>query len=276
MRIEVKNFDLDQIADSGQCFRWEGAQGSYRIPAFNRLLSVSQRGNVLEADCTQAEWNEIWEDYFDLKCDYGAYIASVDPDDAYLSSATAAGAGMRILRQELWEVLVSFIVSQNNNIPRIKSTLKKLCDMFGGFPTPQALTSADVGALHQIGLGYRDAYLPAAAKRFIADGLESGAPKRSYEEDKKYLMSYLGIGPKVADCVCLFGLYHKEAFPIDTWVKKILREHYSGGFPLDRYPCSAGVMQQYMFFYERTLPKTEMPAEKSKSRKNAENVQAGM
>ncbi|MDD2647580.1 MAG: DNA glycosylase [Eubacteriales bacterium] len=270
MKIEVSNFSLDEIADSGQCFRWEGAGGKYLIPAFGREIRVSQFGSILTADCTEAEWESVWADYFDLRCDYGAYIASVDASDEYLSAAVRAGTGMRILRQELWEVLVSFIVSQNNNIPRIKSTLRKLCDMFGGFPSPQQLAEADVGALHQIGLGYRDAYLPAAARRFIADGLCGGISKRTYEEDRKYLMSYLGIGPKVADCVCLFGLYHKEAFPIDTWVKKILREHYSGAFPIERYPESAGVMQQYMFFYERTIAKTSDKPSSVKTRSAAE------
>ncbi len=243
--------DLDKIARSGQCFRWEPAgPGAYIIPAFGRSLRVRQTGiNEMEADCAPAEWDAVWAAYFDWDTDYAAICERIDPADASLRAAAEAARGVRILRQELWETLISFIISQNNNIPRIKRTLKRLCERFGGFPKPEALAGCGLDALREDGLGYRAPYLISAAAQFIADG--PLPPGRAFEDDRATLMTYAGVGPKVADCVCLFGLGHKEAFPVDTWVRRVVKQRYQGRFPLERYPGCAGVMQQFLFFAER-------------------------
>lgn len=173
------------------------------------------------------------------------------PRDAYLQAAVAYGWGMRILRQDLWEVIVSFIVSQNNNIPRIRKNLRDLCAMQGGaFPTPVALAAAQPETLRALGLGYRAEYLCAAGAHFAqADALDA-LRAMSYPEAHTALRAVKGVGPKVADCICLFGLHHVDAFPVDTHVKQILSAHYPKGFPFRRYAGCAGILQQYMFYYD--------------------------
>ena len=158
---------------------------------------------------------------------------------------------LRILRQDLWEVIVSFIVSQNNNIPRIRKNLRDLCAMQGGaFPTPVALAAAQPETLRALGLGYRAEYLCAAGAHFAqADALDA-LRAMSYPEAHTALRAVKGVGPKVADCICLFGLHHVDAFPVDTHVKQILSAHYPKGFPFRRYAGCAGILQQYMFYYD--------------------------
>lgn len=152
----------------GQCFRWEPlGQDTYRIPAFGRTLTVRQTDGVFDFSCGAGEFDALWRSYFDLDTDYAAIKARVAPRDAYLQAAVAYGWGMRILRQDLWEVIVSFIVSQNNNIPRIRKNLRDLCAMQGGaFPTPAALAAAQPETLRALGLGYRAEYLCAAGAHF--------------------------------------------------------------------------------------------------------------
>ncbi len=208
MQLSIPDLDLRHIYESGQCFRWEPlGQDTYRIPAFGRTLTVRQTDGVFDFSCGAGEFDALWRSYFDLDTDYAAIKARVAPRDAYLQAAVAYGWGMRILRQDLWEVIVSFIVSQNNNIPRICKNLRDLCAMQGGaFPTPAEAHTA--------------------------------------------LRAVKGVGPKVADCICLFGLHHVDAFPVDTHVKQILSAHYPKGFPFRRYAGCAGILQQYMFYYD--------------------------
>lgn len=144
MQLSIPDLNLRHIYESGQCFRWEPlGQDTYRIPAFGRTLTVRQTDGVFDFSCGAGEFDALWRSYFDLDTDYAAIKARVAPRDAYLQAAVAYGWGMRILRQDLWEVIVSFIVSQNNNIPRIRKNLRDLCAMQGGaFPTPAALAAA--------------------------------------------------------------------------------------------------------------------------------------
>ncbi len=254
MRINVSFLDLKKIADSGQCFRWEClGPGQYRIPAFGKALAVAQPApDTLEVHCTPGEWKRLWAPYFDMDTDYEAIVGSVDPGDGYLRAAVEAARGIRILRQEPWEALASFLISQNNNIPRIKGIIRRLCEAFGDFPKPGELAPCSLESLLGFGLGYRAKYLREAAVRFLLDGREGPQPPGEYARDRLYFQSYSGVGEKVADCICLFGLGHKEAFPVDTWIRRILREQYGGRFPMERYRPWAGVLQQFMFYYERT------------------------
>ena len=144
MQLSIPDLDLRHIYESGQCFRWEPlGQDTYRIPAFGRTLTVRQTDGVFDFSCGAGEFDALWRSDFDMDTDYAAIKARVAPRDAYLQAAVAYGWGMRILRQDLWEVIVSFIVSQNNNIPRIRKSLRDLCAMQGGaFPTPAALAAA--------------------------------------------------------------------------------------------------------------------------------------
>ncbi len=271
---ENTNFNIRQIALSGQCFRMtELADDLWQIISKDKCITLKQSGNLLTASCSEEEFNSYWREYFDLNYDYADVIASIDSADTYLTSCADFGSGVRILKQDLWEMLITFMISQNNNIPRIKNSVKKLCEYAGerktitidsinkdgvtvqenmeyfAFPTPKALSQIPVDTLHSFGLGYRDEYLHLTSLKVANGDFDLEALKTmSYEEALKTLMSLKGVGKKVADCICLFGLHHIEAFPIDTHIKQILSEHYPDGFPFDKYEGYSGILQQYMFF----------------------------
>ena len=255
--------DLDKIAASGQCFRWrKTGDGAYAIPAFGRVLHIARDSlGRLEADCARDEWEKLWRPYFDADTDYAAIRGEIARDDAYLLAAAEAGRGIVILRQEPFETLISFIVSQNNNIPRIRRILAALCadedkkaegDIIPCFPTPAGIAALGEEGLLRMGMGYRAEYVLEAARRyerapFWADRDEPTA------DVLRRLTEYKGVGPKVAACVALFGLGRKDAFPVDVWVRRILDARYRGRFPMERYARNLGVYQQYMFYYERLL-----------------------
>lgn len=173
----------------------------------------------------------------------------------YIWEAERAARGIRILRQDLWEVIVSFLISQNNNIPRIRQSLEKMCERFGGFPSAQQIAKSGPKGMSGLGLGYRDKYIIDAAITYCGDG--DGTTERilkslSYDDAMKYLLTWQGVGEKVANCICLYGLGHKEAFPRDVWIKRIEAEHFGGHFPDEDFPEYAGVLQQFIYYYERS------------------------
>jgi len=255
--VRCSNLNLDQIEQSGQCFRWERIdEGTYSIPAYGIILIARQIApDTIDVNCSTYEWDDVWSRYFDINNDYSAVIERISQEDKYLAAAAAYGSGIRLLRQPLWETIASFIISQNNNIPRIKTLIKRLCAGNVIFPSAERIAlEYSPDALRAIGLGYRSEYLYEAACRYIAVPDTLGQFRRmTYEEARKQLMSYKGIGEKVADCVCLYGLQHYEAFPIDKWMKRIVQNHYGGRFPSSHYAGIQGILQQYMFFYERSL-----------------------
>ena len=255
-RIKLKDINLKQIADSGQIFRMtEETEGCYRIWFRKHTTLVEEKDGEFIFHCSEDEFNKVWFNYFDLGTDYSAIKALVDEKDEYLKNAIANGFGIRILRQDLWEIIISFIVSQNNNIPRIKNSIAKLCALTGdgSFPSAEILSKISVEELHSYGLGYRDEYIHRmAVKTAKGEFVPENLVGLSYEEAKKQLMAEHGIGKKVADCICVFGLHHLDAFPIDTHVKQILAAHYEAGFPFERYKGYVAVMQQYMFYYDLT------------------------
>ncbi len=259
---QILYFDLGQIARSGQCFRmYETEPGRFGLTALGRYLEISQEGNRFWFDCTQEEFDRIWFHYFDLETDYGSFIARIGKRDRYLQAAAEAGKGIRILNQDLWEVMVTFLISQNNHIKRIRQCVERLCFHFGErkesagghvyytMPGPEALMDAE--RLKEMGLGYRDKYISRLAAD-VAEGrvsLERLKKQKSRKQTHQELTALYGVGDKVADCIQLFGLHQIDAFPVDTWIRKILDSHYPKGFPLYRYRGCAGVMQQYMFYY---------------------------
>ena len=246
--------------DCGQAFRWEKREdGTIHGVAFGRALTVSE--NDTEAvfyDTDEKEFNEIWRPYLDLDRDYAALYKKFAADK-YLKKAVEAYPGIRILRQEPWETLCSFIISQNNNIPRIKGIINRLCENLGDdlgngdftFPSPGKVLEAGAEGLAPLRAGFRVKYILDAAQsvvsgrvdfdKILASDLETGA-----EELKKIK----GVGDKVAACTLLYGFGKVDALPIDTWVRKILEETYPGGMP----ECTKGVRgiaQQYLFHYRR-------------------------
>ena len=252
MRLHVNSFDLDQIYESGQCFRWRKVQqGDYEISAGDRCVRAQQSGSDMELSCDEMEFTAHWRYYFDLDTDYGALMARIDPEDVYLSAAAEYGKGMRILRQDLWEIIVSFLVSQNNNIPRIRKSIDALCARSNmNFPAPREVAALGTEGLRALGLGYRAEYIYETAEYYARypkeldrlREMETGDAKSALQERK-------GIGPKVADCICLYGLHRMDAFPMDTHMKQVVNRYYPNGFPFSRYEGSAGLMQQYLFYY---------------------------
>ena len=250
--VEIDHMNLHQIANSGQCFRWQQINdNAYKIPAFSKELTITQDGDLFTLSCDENEWNSLWKNYFDVDTDTD-YIEVEDvimsTNDDFLKDAYRFGSGIRILRQDLWEVIISFIISQNNNIPRIKKSIQKLCDEVGGrFPNRFELSRID---LSNKGLGYRDKYLINAV---IWDLWEFSDPLlvlNTIENPKIELMKIKGIGNKVADCICLFALHRLNSFPQDTHIKKIIDREYNGEMPEWVNSKYAGLFQQYLFYHE--------------------------
>lgn len=271
------HFNLAQICQSGQCFRMNAeGENRYRVIAGKRCLELEQQGQRCRFECDKEEFDEFWKEYFDLEADYVFYTGQVAGTDNYLRNAAEFGAGIRILRQDLWEMIVSFLISQQNHILRIRRCIENICTEYGekledgqgkayhAFPTPQALASLPEDALMVCNLGYRSKYVVRAA-RSVTEGECSLAAIRKlpYPEARASLLQLYGVGEKVADCICLFGLHHLEAFPVDTHIRQAMEAHYKEGFPLERYAGCQGVLQQYIFYYE-LAGKTRSRGEKAK------------
>lgn len=249
------NFNIHQIANSGQCFRWyqepiDEILGRWKFYIADRPAVAWHERNdyqdVIIVDTDAQELDVLY--YFDIDTDYGDIINQIPEQDTYLQSAAKLFSGVRILRQNIWEVFISFIISQNNNIPRIKKSIDMMrADNDGQFPQPDDLRSMN---LDKYGLGYRKAYIEdwlRGNKSYTSNSLID------YRDAFEYYQSFKGIGPKVANCICLFGLHYLEACPIDTWMKKIIDKRYGGKFPDWIDSKYAGVYQQYCFCYERYL-----------------------
>lgn len=281
--IENNCFSIPQICESGQCFRLDAvSEDTYELLAGSRYLKIKIRGNPAETAgreknanahthaygetilyCTQEEYETFWKEYFDLSVSYSDYIDQIDRDDDYLTGAAAFGSGIRILRQDTWEMIITFILSQQNNIPRIKGLIRTLGERYGErretpdgriyytFPRAEKLSQATEEELRELKLGYRSKYICQTAKMIAGGEIDLDALKEmEYTEARTELMRLSGIGGKVADCICLFALHQMDAFPVDTHIKKVLERHYPDGFPFERYKGCAGVMQQYIFYYD--------------------------
>ena len=295
----VRDFDCDHIFDCGQCFRWEKQQdGSYTGLAAGAAANVAFEpyGSGDEPGCSEGRvivsavtggsgaapgfWSSgSWRNYLDLDRDYGAIKAVLSADDPVMEQAIAAGSGIRILNQDLWETIVSFIISQNNNIPRIKGCIERLAGYFGEpiegagiafqgmseapgnapvpytLPAPEKLASLTVDDLAPVRLGYRAKYLIETARCVTEKGLP-----RNMEE----LSSLCGVGPKVANCIALFGMGARSSFPIDVWVRRVMAKCYGfdeqdmkgmAEFAHARFGEMGGYAQQYLFFWRRGIEK---------------------
>lgn len=244
-----KNFDLDQIYASGQCFRWkERLTGGYYVPIVdgNNKISLEEDETRLFTGEPARYYKNIFN-YFDLGTNYLEIETEVyHTYDKYLIKCYEHGKGIRILRQDLWETLITFIISQNNNIPRIKNSVEKICKG-SHFPTPEELIEMD---LSYKGLGYRDKYIKDACKHFMNPKFVELLHNKDHEIVKDALKDICGVGDKVADCVRLFGLHHLEVFPIDTHIKQVIDREYGGKMPDWLQSRYAGVFQQYIFYFE--------------------------
>ena len=327
----IRDFDLDHIFQCGQCFRWERQpDGTYDGVAKGRIVNVryeldagntgttaesvgatadasgdgrgmsngSPSGKLTITPCTKEEFENIWRPYFDLDRDYAEIKRTLSDGDSVMAKASAYGYGIRLLKQDLWETIVSFIISQNNNIPRIKGCIERLCENFGepispgpasggteqtdiestsgyikganetsrttdqgqcdvtneiryDIPTPEKLASLTEEDLAPVRLGYRAKYIIETAKTVCEKGLPS---------DFDELSALCGVGPKVANCISLFGMQDYASFPIDVWVMKVMHELYGiaekdkkqmAEFAREKFGDLGGFAQQYLFYYMR-------------------------
>ena len=266
----VGYFDPKQIFTCGQCFRWyEQPDGSFTGIAHGKVLNVAKKGeNVILNNCTEEDYINIWKNYFDLERDYGKIKRSLS-NDKILKTAVSYGSGIRILRQDFFEALISFIISANNNIPRIQGIINRFSELFGeriiyngktfySFPKPEALRGIDESELAPIRCGYRAKYIVNTVNSFLNGEIDpESIAKMHVLEAQKALCKVSGVGPKVADCILLFSFGRFDAFPTDVWVKRVMNELYgceekdarSTGYRI--FGENAGIAQQYLFYWRR-------------------------
>lgn len=274
----IKSFNSVHIFECGQCFRWNKQEDeSYIGIVRNNVIKVEQKGNkvVFTGNCEE-DIKELCEDYFALNEDYEKIKKDLSKIDDNLKTSIKFGEGIRILHQDLWETLISFIISANNNIPRIKGIIERISKKYGReiifegkeyytFPTPEELSKASVEDLRNLGLGFRDARVYETTKKVYTKevNLEELKKEKSVEKIEEVLLSLPGVGSKVADCIMLFALKKYQVFPIDVWVRRVMAELYFENkeqkpqkikdFVKNYYGEQAGLAQQYLFYWRREL-----------------------
>ena len=276
----IKDFNLDHIFDCGQCFRWERQEdGSYTGTAMGKIVNMrfELEGRLIVDNCTEEEFTQIWTPYLDLERDYAKIKSSLQGEE--IQRAMKYGYGIRILKQDFWEALLSFIISQNNNIPRIKGCIEALTRCCGekigtykgkdyyALPEPETLANMTPDKLAECRLGYRGPYLIKTAQKVLEKGGAEAAEKElrnceTFEEVQEALREYPGVGPKVASCTALFGLGFPDAFPIDVWMRRVMHRLYGmdekdvrsmEDFAKKNFAPYGGIAQQYLFYYIRGL-----------------------
>ena len=279
-------FDVQKVFDCGQCFRFDPVSDSrhnieFAGCAFGRYISVAQDGDSIYIyNATVEDYESIWKSYLGLNRDYreiNADILSRSQNPA-LADALESSSGIRILKQDKWETICSFIISQNNNIPRIKKlvaalsaaagdeidvgnmqghiadTHKDQLGHFYAFPSPERVLALGIGGLAELKTGFRAKYIFDAAEKMSRGEIDLELLENcSTDEAVKHLCSVKGIGPKVASCALLFGFARLDAFPIDVWIKKVMAKYFDEDFEPESLGEYAGIAQQYLFYYERYL-----------------------
>ena len=265
----LRELDPVKTFECGQCFRWNADEnGVYTGVAGGRAARVVTENGRAYISSGREDFESFWRDYFDLGLDYEAIRLGFDAGD-YLRRCAEFGAGIRILRQERWEALCSFIISQCNNIPRIKRIVEALCRCFGepiefegetlySFPDAAAIARLEERDLAPLRCGYRAGYIISAARAVDSGELDLEAlAGTDTDTAMKALLSVRGVGKKVANCAVLFGLGHMDAFPVDVWMKRALSEHFPPDFDPKTLGPYAGLAQQYIFYYARSGGKND-------------------
>jgi N-glycosylase/DNA lyase len=272
IHIELKGgIDLDKTERSGQCFRWIPDWEGFLIPAFGMLARVTESAGGIELEVissskkktSASDISAIWAKYFDASLDYSKIRNMPDKKDKFLTEAAKSGEGIRIIYQEPFETLITFIISQRKSIPAIKTSVERICETVGrkipgtdvyDFPTPDELIKLTADELSACGLGYRTPYIHECAENFARGVLDPEYLNTLDDESLiNTLMSLKGVGVKVANCTALFGYHRLDLFPIDVWIQRALETHYNGNFPLAKYHPYNGIMQQYIFAYRGKL-----------------------
>ena len=260
---DVRDLDLEQTLDCGQSFRWEKQNdGSFSGVAFDKYVNISLDGTDMTIKNAVEDDRELWFDYFDLALDYGKIREDISEIHPVLKEAAKYAPGIRILRQEPYEALCTFIISQNNNIKRIKGIVARLCESFGdeiedgvyGFPSAERLAELTPDDLAPLRAGFRNRYIIDSAKKVASGEVDLELCKTAdYETSRAELMKITGVGVKVADCTLLFGMHRVEAFPIDVWMKRAMEKLFPG-MTAAEFGEYAGIAQQYIFHYSRMHP----------------------
>lgn len=265
--VKVKtmgDMSLRETLFCGQSFRWrEAGNERFRGTVKGKTVEVYSEGDTLCIEGASGEdFEEIFRDYFDLDFDYVALRKQFKELHPVLCEAAKFAPGIHILKQEPFEALISFIISQNNNIKRIEGIVDRLCESFGeeavgggyAFPTPEKLAKLTAEDLAPLRAGFRNRYILDAAQKVASGEIDLEACRTlPFEDAKKHLMTIVGVGEKVADCVLLYGLHRTEAFPMDVWMKRAMATLFPDVTP-DFFGEYAGIAQQYIFHYSRMNP----------------------
>lgn len=261
----IADFDLAETFNCGQCFRWNKiAKNEFIGIAFKKVIRIlAEKNNIILNGLSVADdFYPIWFRYFDLDTDYSLIKSNLSKIDETLNLACKYAPGIRILNQEPWETLCSFIISQNNNIPRIKNIIERLCQNWGteiesqlfSFPSASTLAKLCCDDLKPLKCGFRDTYILDAAQKIDSGFIDFSKIKNMPITDaRNELMKIKGVGPKIAECTLLYGFHRLEAFPIDVWMKRALASF----FPeknVSFFGDYAGIAQQYIFHYSRMNP----------------------
>ena len=276
----IKSFELADIFDCGQCFRWNKQEdGSYTGIFRKNVMNVQRQGNTVtfKGKC-DGDIKEIVEDYFDLKRNYEEIKNKLSQIDENVKTSIEYGQGIRILNQDLWEMIISYIISANNNIPRIKGIIERLSKTYGQeiewngekyytFPTAEELKDVSVEDYRKLGAGFRDIRLYETVHMILDKkvDIEQMQNNSNTLEVREQLLTLSGVGPKVADCILLFSTLKRfEVFPIDVWVRRVMNELYIKNedetkvnkkeiekLAYEKFGNLAGIAQQYLFYWKR-------------------------
>lgn len=266
IRIRLENdFLPEHTFDCGQCFRWNREDdGSYTGVAMGRAVNLKyESGDIVIAGASEAD-RALWEEYLDTKRSYSEIKKKISVIPA-VEKAVAYGGGIRILKQEFFEMLISFIISQQSSIPKIKRSVEMLCRAYGepiclsgktyySFPGPEALKNATEKDYEAFGVGYRAKYIERAVKGVLSGEIDADKISRmTTAQAKKALLSIYGVGNKVADCVLLFSLARFDSFPKDVWIGRVVEEDLGGRSGEELFGEYSGFAQQYLFYWKRAL-----------------------
>ncbi len=274
-----KSFELKDIFECGQCFRWNKQEdGSYTGVFRRNVLNVKSKNNqIIISGICQEDIEKVCMDYFDLNRNYEEIKSKLSKVDNYMQESIKYGAGIRILNQDLWEMIISFIISANNNIPRIKKIIEKMSKEYGTeiefrnqtyytFPTTEQLSRANIQDLRKLGLGFRDKYIYETTKIIKERKIDLvELQEKDTTSARKELLTLAGVGPKVADCILLFSTLKRfDVFPIDVWVRRVMNDLYIHNeveekvskkeikkLAKEKFGDLEGIAQQYLFYWKR-------------------------
>ena len=268
IKVQIKDFVPEHTFDCGQCFRWEKQNdGSYIGIANSQVVRISSEGeNVTIDGISLSEYESFWRKYLDADRDYSEIKKAVSINDTMIRSVEF-GYGIRILKQDFFEALISFIISQRSSIPKIKSCIKKLCALYGekiefenttyySFPSPEKIAALPEEEIRALGVGYRAPYILKAAQA-VAEGKICGAnlEKADTKTARETLLTLYGVGDKVCDCVLLFSLGKYDLFPADVWIKRVMAEEFEStdakSIGESTFGNYSGFAQQYLFFWRK-------------------------